>query len=162
MCNVYTVIRSSESPAGQKGAHGMTLTSRQRYFYELGIKMAKDYEDEKMACYALDSKDLEDMAMGRWSNQFWFHAGFSGYEPEYVSAIRYGKAPEGGRSTNWAEHSYENGVSCIKIIRSEEDKNYASIYDAIYGMQGVQKITVNGWYLGTAGSDGEPLLIDVI
>jgi hypothetical protein len=138
----------------------MELTNRQRKWYNLGAEMAKEYADERQACYAMDDDILEDLAIGTWSNGAWFHAGFVGIEPEYVEAVRFGAIPEDGRSINHAERKYEDGVSCVKIIRSEADRNAKSIYDVTLGYQGIEKNIISGWYLGGSGSDGEPLLVD--
>lgn len=138
----------------------MELNNRQRKWYDLGVEMAKEFDSEEAAGYALDSETLEELALGNWSNNVWFHAGFIGREPEYVQAVRFGTVPSSGRSKNHAEGNFEKGVSCIKIIRTEADKDTKSIYDVTLGYQGVEKVIIGGWYLGGSGSDGEPLLVD--
>ena len=138
----------------------MELNGRQQKWYDLGMADAKRFDFESEAAEAMDPDTLENMVMGRWSNETWYHAGFIGREPEYVQAVRYGKVPECGRSINYTNNTYENGVSCVKIIRNGEDASISSIYDVTLGYQGIAKQTISGWYLGGSGSDGEPLLVD--
>jgi hypothetical protein len=125
--------------------------------YQRGRELSGQYDNESDACNSMSLSELENFLDFEYS-QF-FHAGFVGREPEYVTAIRYGKVPENGRSRNYSDGSYENGVSCVKIIRNESDADYKSIYDVTLGYQGIEKIVVEGWYLGQTGSDGEPLLV---
>jgi hypothetical protein len=115
-------------------------------------------------CYerALDDlslDELEPLQEQDFKYDAFFRAGFVGREPEYVEAIRYGDIPDCGRSINHADNCYEDGVSCVKIIRTADDINYQSIYDVTLGYQGFKKTVVAGWYLGGSGSDGEPLLL---
>lgn len=138
----------------------MELTNRQRKWYDLGVEMAKEYADERQAYYAMDDDALEDLAVGTWSNNAWFRAGFIGRYPEYVQAVRFGAIPSEGQSINHADGTAEDGVSCIKIVRSSGDEDTKSIYDVTLGHQGVEKNIISGWYLGGSGSDGEPLLVD--
>lgn len=138
----------------------MELNNRQKKWFNLGTEMAKEFDNEICALNAMDENTLEDLALGTWSNEVWFHAGFIGREPEYVQAVRFGSIPAGGRSKNHAEGSFENGISCVKIIRTDADKDVKSIYDVTLGYQGIDKIVISGWYLGGSGSDGEPLLVD--
>lgn len=138
----------------------MELNNRQKKWFNLGTEMAKEFDNERCALNAMDENTLEDLALGTWSNEVWFHAGFIGREPEYVQAVRFGSIPEGGRSKNHAEGSFEKGISCVKIIRTDADKDVKSIYDVTLGYQGIDKIVISGWYLGGSGSDGEPLLVD--
>jgi hypothetical protein len=113
-------------------------------------------------CYdrALDDLSLDELEpLQNFKYAAFFRAGFVGREPEYVEAIRYGDIPDCGRSINYADNCYEDGVSCVKIIRTAGDINYQSIYDVTLGYQGFKKTMVTGWYLGGSGSDGEPLLL---
>lgn len=138
----------------------MELNNRQKKWYNLGVEMAKKFNSEECACREMDGNTLEELALGTWSNEVWFHVGFIGRAPEYVQAVRFGKIPEGGRSRNHAEGKLEMGVSCVKIVRTDADRDAKSLYDVTLGYQGVEKTVISGWYLGGSGSDGEPLLID--
>ena len=129
--------------------------------WNLGAEMAKDYEYENEALNSLSLDQLEDFSYIVGYSQF-FHAGFEGREPEWVEAIRYGEIPEEGRSINWAENKWEPGVSCVKIIRTEDDGDASSLYDITLGWQGREKIRVAGWWLGLSGSDGEPTLLGCV
>lgn len=122
--------------------------------------MANICETETEAYYAIGDEALGEMVEGVYSDALWFRAGFSGRKPEYVQAVRYGAIPENGQSINHADNSYEDGVSCVKIIRNDDDKNVKSIYDVTLGLQDIKKIIISGWWLGGTGSDGEPLLVD--
>lgn len=135
----------------------MKMTLRQEELYNKGVEYSKRYDYINQAYWSMDLKELEDVTDSKWSA--FFEAGFYGREPEWVQAIRYGEIPESGYSINWAEGTRESGVSCVKIIRQESDRDYKSIYDITLGGQGFEKITVEGWYFGGTGSDGEPLLI---
>lgn len=138
----------------------MTLKKTWQEAYDMGAKMAEEYDNENAALWALPYGALDFEIVG--VDQF-FHAGFIGREPEWVEAIRYGEIPEEGRSINWAEHSWEPGVSCVKIIRSEADVEAASLYDYTLGAFGDrEKIRVAGWWLGLSGSDGEPTLLGCV
>lgn len=131
------------------------MTSRQQKWFDLGVKMATKYACKDDAYDALDS-DLSDSLMyGRHSNGLFFLAGFIGRQPEWRTGYRYGEIPESGRSANHADGTWEDGVSCICL-----DADRESIYDVTLGWQGIEKIKIGGWYIGGAGSDGEPLLID--
>lgn len=140
----------------------MELTNRQTRWYNMGADDAKQFASEDEALRSMDPETLSDMVTGKWSDETWYHAGFTGRTPEYVSAVRFGAIPADGRSINHADGTAENGVSCVKIIRNAEDASTSSIYDVTLGMQGIKKVTVSGWYLGGTGSDGEPLLIDAV
>ena len=140
----------------------MDMTARQLKWYNLGKSDSLNYSSERAAAEAMSMDTLECMAEGHWSNELWYHAGFIGREPEYVQAVRYGAIPASGRSTNYADGHRENGISCVKIIRTADDANTKSIYDVTLGWQDIGKTIISGWYLGGYGSDGEPLLIDVI
>ena len=131
----------------------MELTKRQNKWYDLGIKMAHKYSSEEESIYAMSADELEHLEFGRWSNSLWFHAGFAGRTPEYVRAIRFGKVPSCGQSKNWASGALEDGTSCVKIIRQEQDETLKSIYDITVGCQGTEKLIIEGWYLGGSGSD---------
>ena len=92
------------------------------------------------------------------NDRHFFEAGFYNYTPQYRQAYRYGNIPASGYSTNWATKELEEGVSCVCLIGNKH-QNEESIYDTIYGVQGFKKIKIEGWFLGDAGADGEPLLI---
>lgn len=126
--------------------------------WELGRKLSAEYSTEDAAIASLDMDTLEKFEYVHGFAQF-FHAGFVGRKPEWVTAIRYGEIPENDCSTNWADGSAEPGVSCVKIIRNEEDAEYRSLYDIT--LQDREVITVAGWWLGLSGSDGEPTLLGV-
>lgn len=127
--------------------------------WTMGQEAAKNYSTEEEALQAMELDELEDFAYIRGFSEF-FHAGFIGRIPEWVEAIRYGGIPEEGFSTNWATGAAEPGVSCVKIIRSEEDENAVSIYDVT--LMGREKIRIAGWWLGQSGSDGEPTLLGAV
>lgn len=137
----------------------MTLKKSWERAWNLGAEMAKTYDTEDAAVNALSMDDLEDMAMRVGFEQF-FHAGFVGREPEWVEAIRYGDIPEDGYSINWADGSKEPGVSVVKIIRTAEDADYASIYAVT--CQDRELVKVAGWWLGLTGSDGEATLLGCV
>lgn len=128
--------------------------------WDLGNKAAAEYESEDAALWTMDMDTLEKFDSIQGFGAF-FHAGFIGRKPEWVEAIRYGEIPAAGYSTNWADGSAEPGVSCVKIIRDEDDLN-SSIYDVTLGWQGRKKIRVAGWWLGLSGSDGEPCLLGAV
>lgn len=135
----------------------MELKNWMKQAYNDGIELSKQFDNEQSAINNLPLIDLEKFLSFEYE-QF-FHAGFINREPEYVRAIRYGKIPENGQSKNYANNSFENGISCVKIIRNESDYSIKSIYDVTLGYQEIDKIIIEGWYLGQSGSDGEPLLI---
>lgn len=137
----------------------MELKKSWKRAWELGRKLANEYSSEEAAMYAMDMDTLEDFATIRGFEEF-FHAGFVGREPEWVEAIRYGEIPEDGYSINWADHTAEPGVSCVKILRSAADKDYKSIYT--YTCADRDLIKVAGWWLGLSGSDGEPTLLGAV
>ena len=133
----------------------MELKKSWKRAWDLGHEMAKRFEDEDSSINAMPIDALEDFAEITGYDAF-FHAGFIGREPELVEAIRYGEIPAAGRSINWAENTWEPGVSCVKIIRTAEDANYQSIYAMT--LQDRELIRVRGWYIGGSGSDGEPTI----
>lgn len=139
----------------------MKLKASWERAWNLGKEMSVQYDTEWAATNALPYSILEDMMDIVGFEQF-FHAGFVGREPEWVEAIRYGEIPAEGRSMNWADHTWEPGVSVVKIIRTPEDENYESIYDVTVGWQGREKIKVAGWWLGLTGSDGEATLLGCV
>ena len=135
------------------------MTQRQRQLYELGCMYNRrgfgiPAAADDMLCN--DSALFDDVFNSMW--YAFFEAGVYGTEPEYVQAVRYGAVPASGRSRNHATGENENGVSVIRILRHAEDFDKPSIYDILLGLQGIEKITVEGWYLGDRGADGEPLL----
>ena len=129
--------------------------------WKMGREAAKEYSSEETALQAMDIDTLEDFEYIHGFGAF-FHAGFIDRKPEWVEAIRYGEIPASGYSINWADGSAEPGVSCVKIIRNEEDENIDSVYDVTLGWQGREKIRVAGWWLGLSGSDGEPCLLGAV
>lgn len=136
----------------------MTMNKRQQKWYDLGVEYAKECSSEKDAFWMMDNDLLQEMTdSGDYSNGLFFHAGFVGREPEWRIGFRYGEIPEAGRSVNHAENRWESGVSCICL-----DDDHDSIYDVTLGYQGIEKIKIEGWYIGGSGSDGEPLLIDCV
>lgn len=137
----------------------MELKQSWQHAYDLGRKLSDKYSTEDTALWSLDMDELE--AVSGWATSAFFHAGFVGREPEWVEAIRYGEIPEAGRSINWADHSWEPGVSCVKIIR--DGAKLDSLYDYTLGLyDGRERIKVAGWWLGQSGSDGEPCLIGCV
>lgn len=128
-----------------------------RKAWELGREFAGEGYTLKDSYYAMDGDLLEWICSDAELDAF-YRAGFNGREPELVEAIRYGEVPECGRSINYADNSWEDGVSCVTLIREESDRNYKSLYDVTLGWAGRERITVSGWYLGGSGSDGEPLI----
>lgn len=139
----------------------MELKKSWRRAWDLGAEDSKRFSSEEDALRSMDMDQLEIIADVDGCSQF-YHAGFIGREPEWVEAIRYGEIPAAGYSVNWADGTAEPGVSCVKIIRNEEDANIDSIYDVTLGWQGREKIRVAGWWLGLSGSDGEPCLIGAV
>ncbi len=131
------------------------LISRLKKAWELGAKYSKMFLDSETAYRAMDEETLKFITSydcGRF-----FDAGFSGIDPEWVEAIRFGEIPKKGFSINWADNTAEDGVSVVNIIRKADDENLAD--KTIYSLYGDKKIRIAGWYLGQHGSDGEPLLI---
>ena len=140
----------------------MEMTKNQNRLYELGRSMADKSAAEVNEFFNQDTEYADLFLYYQWADTF-YHAGLINRKPEWVKAIRYGEIPENGRSMNHASNMPENGVSCVKIIRNDEDLNYQSIYDFTQGaVQKIKKIMVEGWYIGGSGSDGEPLLIEAI
>ena len=138
----------------------MELNQIQKEAYEVGKRLAAEFEgySRQMAQRLAPAWFYEATEKLRENNTFEFYmAGFHGIEPEWVEAYRYGEIPESGLSTNWATGESEHGVSCVAII-GERNENAKTVYDTIYGLQGIQKIKIAGWNLGFTGSDGEPLL----
>lgn len=134
----------------------MTLNKSWQQAYDLGAEMADRFDSEREALNSLSFDQLEDfMAVGYGE---FFHAGFIGREPEWVTAFRYGEIPEEGRSINWAENKWEPGVSVVAIINDVEDAECLTTKQVVYSMMGRERIIVQGWYLGNYGSDGEPTL----
>lgn len=126
--------------------------------WNLGKEYAKRFDDETSALNAMPMDELEDFACIDGFSEF-FRAGFTGREPEWVEAIRYGDIPKCGYSINYADNKREPGVSCIRIIRKQGDEDYNSVYDVTLGIgDDRDKIRIHGWYLGGVGSDGEPCI----
>jgi len=139
----------------------MTMKKIWQKAWNMGAKLAEEYDYEREAMNSMSLADTE-MFLTVGCSEF-FHAGFIGREPEWVEAIRFGEIPAEGRSINWAEHKYEPGVSCVKIIRTAGDEDAKSIYDVTLGEFGDrEKIRVAGWWLGLCGSDGEPTLLGCV
>lgn len=136
----------------------MELKKSWKAAWEKGAEMAKAYDSEDAACWAMSMDELEAVS-GRFTSKF-FHAGFVGREPEWVEAIRFGEIPECGYSRNWADGSVEPGVSCVKILREAGDEDIEGIYAVTCGDR--EKIRVAGWWLGLSGSDGEPCLLGAV
>ena len=134
----------------------MELKKSWQRAWDMGRAAASEYDTEFEALNAMDLDTLEDFDAIDGFPAF-FHAGFIGREPEWVEAIRFGEIPERGYSINWADGTAEPGVSCVKIIRSAEDADYASLYNVTLADR--EMIRVAGWWLGLSGSDGEPTLL---
>ena len=139
----------------------MKLTKHQQKLFELG-KKAKAICGEmsyRSAIGELYYHDFDVDAIVEDEERQFFEAGYYGFEPQWRQAYRYGEIPEGGYSTNWATGEREKGVSCVCLIGGKKE-NEKTIYDFIYGeAQGTKKIKIEGWFMGDAGADGEPLLI---
>lgn len=143
----------------RKGRTTMELKRIWQTAWDMGARAAQEYESEKDAINAMDMDTLENFAYCDGFSAF-FHAGFTGREPEWVEAIRFGEIPERGYSVNWADGTAEPGVSCVKIIRNEEDEKELSLYDVT--LMDRDRIRVAGWWLGLSGSDGEPTLLGAV
>lgn len=135
--------------------------------YQTGVELSRKYPgydyDSALRRFAYEDWDAFERAMPFHRPDKWewiVQSGFAGRRPEFVRAIRYGEIPKSGRSTNHATGELEKGVSAVKILRKPEDFNKKSIYDATLGWQDISKSIIEGWYIGSYGSDGEPLLID--
>ena len=137
----------------------MELKKSWKRAWMMGQEAAKRFSTEEEANQEMDIDTLEDFVYIDGFSAF-FHAGFIGREPEWVEAIRFGEIPECGYSMNWAEGKAEPGVSCVKIIRSEEDEKEISLYDLM--LMDREKIRIAGWWLGLSGSDGEPTLLGAV
>lgn len=152
--------KTSQTPLGEFSAKWNAetqkrLKGRLKKAWELGAKYSKMFSDAETACHAMDNDTSEFIIQN--GCEYFFDAGFSGIEPEWVEAIRFGEIPEKGYSINWANNTAESGVSVVNIIRKDGDENLAD--RTIYSLLGNKKIRIAGWYLGQHGSDGEPLLI---
>lgn len=79
-----------------------------------------------------------------------------GMTPEWVIAERIGPPPKGGRSKNFADDRMERGVSVLRVVG--KDKKDVGTFEMF---NDGQRFYVAGWEIGK-GSDGEPLLVDVI
>jgi len=139
-------------------------TEHQQKYYRWGQEARAEIGEEysfRLAMGELSGRDQKweeriDL-VSESADQPFFKAGFNGSEPEWVQAVRFGEIPESGRSTNWATGETEYGVSTVYIIREGVAQD-PCIYDVIYGAQDIDKIVIEGWYLGFSGADGEPLL----
>jgi 8-oxo-dGTP pyrophosphatase MutT (NUDIX family) len=102
--------------------------------------------EENLPDYYNDETNLESNA---------FESGLKGLDkPKYVTAIRIGKIPERGQSTNFAEQKMEPGVSVLHL-EGEAEKHKGTFEMFNPG----KKIRVAGWLYHKTGSDGEPLLV---
>lgn len=68
-----------------------------------------------------------------------------------VVGYRYGKAPEGGRSYNYRDHFFEDGISMAQVLYCKPVGSFAAHGDKKYYYSG----TVSG-----IGSDGEICITD--
>jgi hypothetical protein len=90
-------------------------------------------------------------------NLFW-QAGLRGLDlPQWVQAVRIGKLPACGFSTNYREQHAEPGVSVLHIVGQDRKDN--GTYDLFNA--GI-KINVEGWLHFRTGSDGEPILVGAV
>ena len=133
------------------------MTGTEKRLYELGQKLASEYEFIRSAYNSMNLDELEEINEG--CNNIYFEAGFNGREPETRRAIRFGEIPKNGKSKNHASGQYENGVSCVGLLQ-EDEEDIKSIYDVTLGWQEIKKYIIEGTYFGGHGSDGEPLLIN--
>jgi hypothetical protein len=102
--------------------------------------------EEELPVYYNDETNLESNA---------FESGLKGLDKlKYVTAIRIGKIPERGQSTNFAEQKMEPGVSVLHL-EGEAEKHKGTFEMFNPGT----KIRVAGWLHHQTGSDGEPLLV---
>jgi len=84
------------------------------------------------------------------------NAGMRGADmPRWVTGWRYGEVPEGGRSRNFRDNRYEDGVSMAYVdgLGDTSDGTYR-----IFNGHG-RKVAVGGWLIAARGSDGEPLVV---
>lgn len=144
----------------------MELSENQKYMYNLGEQARQNINNDDISFknairILIENYNWIDKIEEIQNNKdrLFFEAGYDNFEPRYVKAIRYGEIPQNGYSMNYSTNEFEKGVSCIKIVNDNE-LNYNSIYDITLGLQDIEKIVVNGWYLGNSGSDGEPLLVN--
>lgn len=110
--------------------------------------------------------DIES-AVGKWHNTATsiestaWQMGFDGEDLKEVTGWRYGNIPEGGRSVNHEDQSFEKGVSLMRLDGEKEKKtNQLKVAEMIFssGKQRGKEIHVKG-YLSGRGADGEPLII---
>lgn len=139
-------------------------SDRQQRMWDKGKAMRDEVGEEYSFRSALRDVSMRDESWADYlegmqhdKDEAFFKAGFIDRQPEYVQAVRFGEIPESGKSTNWATMESEGGVSTVGILR-DGNTDIASLYDYIYGVQGTDKLLVEGWYFGFAGSDGEPLI----
>lgn len=144
----------------------MQLTENQKHLYQLGEKarilINNDNVSLKVAVRILAEEyawNIEEIQYSK--DRFFFEAGYDNFEPQWRKAARYGEIPKNGYSINHATGEVEKGVSCIKLL-TDNETDCKSIYDITLGLQGIEKILIEGWYLGNSGSDGEPLLLNAI
>lgn len=141
----------------------MELSAKQNKYLALGAEAKSQYDGYafraflRAAIWDESWRNVIDVLEDDFEADQFFKCGFYGDIPEYVTALRYGEIPASGRSTNWAEKTLEQGVSCLCICDGVKE-NRNTFYDGVYGLQGTEKIKVQGWFLGRTGSDGEPLL----
>ena len=133
-------------------------TKAQKRAFEMGKKYGNS--ETGLRSFLEDNESLyEQILIYNDALEHWYDAGAKGGEPEYRLAIRFGDVPDGRKSKNWATGEYERGVSAVNFL-NDKTQNEKTIYDAIYGMQGIPKYIIGGWDFDIRGSDGEPLLVD--
>jgi hypothetical protein len=139
----------------------MEMTSRQKELFELGCKIRETFNIDNVRAAIREAMmndfcvdEIEDAIESKY--RLFFKAGIIGRVPEWREGYRFGEIPACGNSTNWATGEQEEGVSCVCL---NENKCEETVYDSIYGLQGIEKIKIAGWYIGGSGTDGEPLLV---
>ena len=125
-------------------------TERQQNWLDAGKEVREKaigfmgYPDWDWAVYNID---MEGWSEGHFK---WFKAGFEDKEPRTLVAQRYGEIPRGGISVNHATGVRERGVSTLINV-----SHHAEVYSMHTGRE---LITIQGWYFGELGADGEVLL----
>ncbi len=121
--------------------------------YEAGRQAGKEYATIHDAVYA----GAFDGAYHPTESTAW-EMGFNGRELESVVGWRYGDLPQDGRSINYADNSYECGVSLMGLDADGCEHTSPQLEVANIAISNRAIVKVRG-YLAGYGYDGEPLVI---
>jgi hypothetical protein len=126
--------------------------------YQKGKAIGERYDDLRhfwrAVSYGDESAPFDSENPTSISHLFW-EAGFMGEKiPRWVKAVRIGQIPKDGRSYNFADQSFERGVSALNIVG--EDRTDIGTYDLF---NDGERVLIEGWLHYKKGADGEPLLL---